>query len=142
MFIGVLNVLEGSDGEIDIKREFIVEETSGKASVAQPEWAAAETQAEADIHDDAATSMLEETESDKADDADSAENISGVVTVSYETLKGISNTSDLPKGVDPLNREQALSDDEFVNVFGIDKASFQSLPGWKRTKFKKDHGLF
>lgn len=127
---GVLNVLEGSDGEIEIKKEISEESTSvsdnpgaqleqeetGKVKIGQVE---------------AAPVAVKETISSE-----------GTVVVSYEVLKGISEASKLPPGVDPLNREQSLSDDEFFVVFGMDKDSFYSLPGWKRTKLKKDAGLF
>ena len=64
------------------------------------------------------------------------------VIVSYAEMKGISNISDLPSGVDPLNREASLSDDEFYLVFDMDKQSFYKLPTWKRTNLKKAKLLF
>ena len=48
----------------------------------------------------------------------------------------------LPQGVDPLHKEQALSDSEFFNVFGMDKIDFYALPAWKRTNKKKEKGFF
>lgn len=64
------------------------------------------------------------------------------VHVAYAEIKGISNISDLPSGVDPLNREASLSDEEFYLVFDIDKESFYKLPAWKRTNIKKAKLLF
>jgi hypothetical protein len=92
----VLNVLEGSDGEIDIKRRLTEQEILLPCNGESPASA---------------------------------------------TGAGASN---FPQGVDvdPLNREQSLSEEEFVAVFGMDKTSFQRLPVWKRTSLKKEHGLF
>ena len=52
-------------------------------------------------------------------------------------------TSDtLPEGVDPLNKEQYLSDEEFKARFGIARAEFNGLPGWKKVNAKKKAGLY
>mmetsp|Transcript_30 Transcript_30/g.48 ORF Transcript_30/g.48 Transcript_30/m.48 type:complete len:142 (-) Transcript_30:203-628(-) len=59
--------------------------------------------------------------------------------VSYARLKA---GADLPPGVDPKLKEFALSDAEFVEVFGMAKRVFQDLPAWKRSQKKKDVGLF
>lgn len=48
----------------------------------------------------------------------------------------------LPEGVDPAKLETYLSDEEFKNVFKMDKEQFAKLPGWKQTKSKKEVGLF
>lgn len=90
----MLNVLEGSDGEIDIKRRLTEQEILLPCYRESPASA---------------------------------------------TGAGASN---FLQGVDPLNREQSLSEEEFVAVFGMDKTSFQRLPAWKRTSLKKEHGLF
>lgn len=60
----------------------------------------------------------------------------------YSVLKDISDLTDLPPGVDPANREQFLLDDEFAEVFGIEKKVFLALPAWKRKNLKKEKGLF
>ena len=59
--------------------------------------------------------------------------------VSYARLKAGDN---LPPGVDPKLKEFALSDTEFIEVFGMDKSGFQDQPAWKRAQKKKDVGLF
>lgn len=133
---GVLNVLEGSDGEIDIKKEVSEELTSVSDNPgAELEQEEAEKghigQAESSDQPSEAPAAVKKTVSSQ-----------GTAVVSYEVLKGISDASKLPPGVDPLNREQSLSDDDFIMVFGMDKDSFYVLPGWKRTKLKKDTGLF
>jgi len=46
------------------------------------------------------------------------------------------------KGVDPLTREQHLSDEEFQNLFKMSKDEFAGLPDWKKKGEKKKHGLF
>jgi hypothetical protein len=45
-------------------------------------------------------------------------------------------------GVDPTRKEQYLSEDDFMQVFGVTKASFESQPKWKRDKSKRENGLF
>jgi hypothetical protein len=62
--------------------------------------------------------------------------------VPYLELKGISEISMLPSCVDPLNREASLSDEEFYEVFGMEKESFYKLPTWKRVNQKKAKLLF
>ena len=47
-----------------------------------------------------------------------------------------------PDGVDAGKREQYLDSAAFQELFGMDKAAFDALPGWKRTAAKKKHGLF
>jgi len=46
------------------------------------------------------------------------------------------------EGVDPLNKELWLSEDEFKVVFGMTKAEWQTAPGWKKTQKKKEKNMF
>jgi len=62
--------------------------------------------------------------------------------VNYSIIKGVSNPADLPKGVDPLNKEQSLTREEFEEVFGLSKTEFTALPEWKRKSLKKAKQLF
>ena len=39
-------------------------------------------------------------------------------------------------------REEFLLDEEFVSVFGIDKAAFRALSKYRRIEMKKAAGLF
>lgn len=48
----------------------------------------------------------------------------------------------IPEGVDPTKKEQHLSDEVFLQVFGMDKASFNALKDWKKKDMKKQKGLF
>lgn len=48
----------------------------------------------------------------------------------------------LPKDVDPSRREYHLTDEEFKEVFNMDKKTFESLAEWKRIQHKKNAGLF
>ena len=48
----------------------------------------------------------------------------------------------LPAGVDASERQNYLSAAEFQSVFGMDKAAFDQLPGWKRMAAKKNAHLF
>uniref|UniRef100_A0A8C9W5X6 Advillin n=1 Tax=Scleropages formosus TaxID=113540 RepID=A0A8C9W5X6_SCLFO len=50
--------------------------------------------------------------------------------------------TELPKGVDPAQKEKYLSDLDFSAVFGISKDNFASLPRWKQLNMKKSRGLF
>ncbi|XP_020845808.1 advillin [Phascolarctos cinereus] len=49
---------------------------------------------------------------------------------------------ELPKDVDPAKKENYLSDEDFVAVFGIPRGKFAALPGWKQLNLKKEKGLF
>jgi DNA-binding transcriptional regulator YiaG len=60
-------------------------------------------------------------------------------SVPYAVLK---DSTLRPAGINPIRKEQYLSDDEFVTVFGVSKADFSRLPEWKRAEHKKRHGLF
>jgi len=48
----------------------------------------------------------------------------------------------LPDGVDPVRLETYLSEEDFTEVLGMDREEFDALPAWKKTKLKKDAGLF
>lgn len=47
-----------------------------------------------------------------------------------------------PGNVDPANREQFLCDDDFFNVFDINKRDFERLPAFKKRLLKEQNGLF
>ncbi|CAL8336005.1 unnamed protein product [Lota lota] len=51
-------------------------------------------------------------------------------------------SSELPEGVDPANKEKYLSDSDFLNIFQLSKEQFAGLPAWKQLKLKKEKGLF
>ena len=40
------------------------------------------------------------------------------------------------------NKEELLSDSEFLGIFGMDKESFKKLPLWKQQNLKKKNNLF
>jgi len=150
---GVLNVLEGSDGEIEMYRNLTEDATALPVSgdrahlksnapkegerarvvkkvphIPEKQEMAVETTVgsvpKTNTHDPKSTYTLEGT------------------TIPYQQLKDMKDLSSLPDGIDPTKRELALPDTEFEVVFGMDKASFQKLPGWKRTNMKKAKGLF
>ncbi|KAM6928143.1 advillin [Xenentodon cancila] len=50
--------------------------------------------------------------------------------------------SELPKGVDPTQKEKHLSDADFTSVFGISKDDFVKLPQWKQLNMKKEKKMF
>ncbi|XP_067433885.1 villin-1 isoform X2 [Thunnus thynnus] len=50
--------------------------------------------------------------------------------------------SDLPQGVDPSQREDYLSDEDFENLLGTTRLDFQRLPKWRQNDLKKKAGLF
>ena len=62
--------------------------------------------------------------------------------IPYSKLKGISDITQLPPTVDPLHREESLSDQEFCEIFGMNKDSFYKLPTWKQVSKKKEKLLF
>jgi len=47
-----------------------------------------------------------------------------------------------PPGVDPLKREEHLSDEEFVKVFGMSKEEWSKVADWKKEIEKKKAKLF
>ena len=50
----------------------------------------------------------------------------------------------LPKldGVDPLAKEDYLSDDAFFATFRMDRAAWADLARWRRLRLKREAGLF
>jgi len=52
---------------------------------------------------------------------------------SYDVLKA----DPLPAGVDPGKKEMYLSDDVFLKMFKMDKATFSKLPDWKKKRLKQ-----
>ena len=64
----------------------------------------------------------------------------GISTLSLAVLQLAADK--LPAGVDASQRQNYLSDAEFQSVFGMDKAAFEKLPGWKKTAAKKKADLF
>ncbi|XP_076312885.1 villin-1-like isoform X2 [Tachypleus tridentatus] len=49
---------------------------------------------------------------------------------------------ELPEGVDPTAKENHLTDEDFLEAFGIPFNDFQGLPKWKQVEMKKRVGLF
>ncbi|CAL8312792.1 unnamed protein product [Merluccius merluccius] len=49
---------------------------------------------------------------------------------------------EMPQGVDPKQRERYLSNVEFENLLGTNRADFQRLPSWRQADLKKKAGLF
>ncbi len=47
-----------------------------------------------------------------------------------------------PKGIDTSKLEAYLSDEEFVQVLGVDREEFETYPVWKQQKIKREQGLF
>jgi len=58
--------------------------------------------------------------------------------LAYALIKGGSR----PDTVDPAKKEQYLSEEEFLSVFGISADQFAALPKWKQNKMKKAKELF
>ena len=56
-------------------------------------------------------------------------------------LAALQSPGPYPAGVDVAKREAYLSDVDFNTTFGMDRAAFAALPGWKRTQMKKKHKL-
>jgi len=54
----------------------------------------------------------------------------------------LSDPEEIPDSVDPLKKEEYLSDQEFVEVFDMSKEDFSTLPAWKKTNLKKSKHLF
>ena len=52
------------------------------------------------------------------------------------------STGAYPKGLDAKYLENYLEDEEFEEVFGMNRDQFAMLPGWKKEAMKKDKKLF
>ncbi|XP_066865761.1 advillin isoform X3 [Kogia breviceps] len=52
------------------------------------------------------------------------------------------HSQELPEDVNPAKKENYLSEQDFVSVFGITRGQFAALPGWKQLQMKKEKGLF
>ena len=158
---GVLNALEGSDCEIDMKPGLSEEETvlsvvsDSKGNNSKPNNAPKKTISIPKKHNVLQISTTKTHGTEKKEQVkETAKTIETPPQKSttrpvkmdgfipYCDLKDIKDTSLLPAGVDPLHRELSLSDEEFLEVFGMTKDSFGSLPAWKRTNQKKAKGLF
>ena len=65
-------------------------------------------------------------------------------TPSYKVypLAVLQNSESLPKDVDAKSREQHLSDEDFFELFEMNKLEWQALPQWKKTSKKKAAKLF
>ncbi|XP_049588785.1 advillin [Syngnathus scovelli] len=50
--------------------------------------------------------------------------------------------NELPRNVDPTQKEKYLTDKDFCHIFGISKDQFANLPKWKQLNLKKEKGLF
>ncbi|XP_041527539.1 advillin [Microtus oregoni] len=53
-----------------------------------------------------------------------------------------SQNQGLPEDVNPAKKENYLSEQDFVSVFGMTRGQFTALPGWKQLQLKKERGLF
>lgn len=150
---GVLNVLEGSDGEIEMRRNLKEAEallpasgnqTSGSTAV-QPIKSMTSTsitkRAPPPLTNDASNPTSEPMSENPASETNQQPSTMNVEhsggSIPYNQLTGT-----LPPGVDPKHRELALSAEEFISVFGMEKSAFAGLPGWKQTSLKKAKDLF
>ena len=62
----------------------------------------------------------------------------GSATFSRAELAAMDSSS----GIDMERKESYLADGEFVEVFGMERGAFESMPLWKRQAAKKKAGLF
>ncbi|XP_037370985.1 advillin [Talpa occidentalis] len=53
-----------------------------------------------------------------------------------------SQNEGLPEDVNPAKKENYLSEQDFVSVFGITRGQFAVMPGWRQLQMKKERGLF
>jgi len=156
---GVLNVLEGCDCEIEmrpgIKEGEVtsqVEEATGGTGVhvtvpktkilASPAKKATplfkEEKKKSDVGMERTKSMGNTTKSNSSSAIQVIPSNEQVSILSYALLKSNPN---LP-GVDPKRKELSLSNNEFKEVFGMEKDAFLKLAHWKQVQKKKQVGLF
>mmetsp|Transcript_30473 Transcript_30473/g.45074 ORF Transcript_30473/g.45074 Transcript_30473/m.45074 type:complete len:165 (+) Transcript_30473:474-968(+) len=154
---GVLNVLEGSDCEIEMKRGLteegialpVVSDAGPKTAAPSPKKSAIQPLPKS--YEQPKAPATAETSSNEQDPLSTTKSPApqAAVPISQDTeyipysiLRNINDVSELPPTVDPLNREQSLSNEEFEQVFGLTKTDFQTLAAWKRIKLKKRYQLF
>lgn len=51
-------------------------------------------------------------------------------------------STDLPPGVNPNERELSLHEDEFKTIFGMSKDEFKGLKAWRKKELRRQHDLF
>ena len=154
---GVLNTLEGCDMEIDMKKGITEADLSSSAGSGVgnqntggklPRPTGSRNRPSNDTRpENTAKSTFVSKANGAHDESNDVFGEAGVKSlhisdtgfIAYSALK---DAQDLPSGVDPAKKELSLSDEEFVSIFGMDKAAFSSLPTWKRNAKKKEVGLF
>jgi hypothetical protein len=47
-----------------------------------------------------------------------------------------------PPGVNPLQKDEWLLDEDFEKIFGVERVEFMKIPKWKRDQRKRDAGLW
>mmetsp|Transcript_16763 Transcript_16763/g.30386 ORF Transcript_16763/g.30386 Transcript_16763/m.30386 type:complete len:127 (+) Transcript_16763:938-1318(+) len=86
---------------------------------------------------------LDEDEEDVVSSSDEEDQVvfsSNPVFLETYTLQELAEGC--PDGVKPYEKEKYLSNEEFFDVFSIDRAKFSTYPQWKRDKMKKEVGLY
>lgn len=152
---GVLNVLEGCDCEIEmrpgIKEGDVisqVEKATGgtgthvsvpKTKILAPSAKKATPVFKQEKNKSETTkSMGSSTKSNSSSATKVIPSNEQVSILSYALLKSNPN---LP-GVDPKRKELSLSNNEFKEVFGMEKDEYLKLAHWKQVQKKKEVGLF
>ena len=160
---GVLNLLEGCDTEIEVwkgmreedvgrsKDELAVRDTDSfvrnrenevtvlfnddsnkKNQDSQPKESTVSTPTPSPTQ--LASTLKESNSNDICNDFNQLE------SVPYSRLKDMNDPSKY--GIDPAKKELALSDVEFMELFQMDKASWEKIAGWKQKRLKKELSLF
>lgn len=144
---GIMNVLQGSDYEVKLLKNMTEEEVENLSCKggSSDDNGEGSHKAPTPYRSTARTAPLPYTKSNKntkgcSDDPKKSCNSSG--PVAYALLKDVRDVNSLPSQVDPFRREQALSNREFEQVFGIKKEQFATLPAWRKASMKKAKGLF
>jgi hypothetical protein len=149
---GVLNVLEGADGEIEMQPgitevDLLIGGNARKtAGQFLPRRKFSTVPSPADSNQIASSPKRppDQFPSDEFAIKAMLESIREPETISIVPYVQLCNvpTSQLPQGVDPSSRELSLSKEEFEEVFGMTRSEFQKLATWKRNDLKKQNGLF
>jgi len=63
------------------------------------------------------------------------------VTTTF-TLTELKSKDNLPATLDKMKLEIYLSDEEFIQVFEMDKATWEKKPQWQRLEIRKKIGLY
>jgi len=122
------------------KKHEEMEAQKAEAALAKAEREKAKAEKEAADKAAAAEAEAAQKAAEEASKAEAAAALAAHGAFTLEQLKDAGYWR--PKGVSEKERETYLTDDNFQELFGMDKAAFAKQPQWKKDSAKKKYGLF